>query len=84
VAPSITQEEMAQAGYRTLCVAEKVLPAAAYEKWAEQYRAASVALQVRCCRGAEAGAALFLRRNLSTRLAFHTRIACAPGITAKH
>ena len=38
---------MAQAGYRTLCVAEKVLPDAAYEKWAEQYRAACVALQVR-------------------------------------
>ncbi|PNW71492.1 hypothetical protein CHLRE_16g656500v5 [Chlamydomonas reinhardtii] len=40
-------EEMAQAGYRTLCVAEKVLPDAAYEKWAEQYRAACVALQDR-------------------------------------
>ncbi|KAG2451812.1 hypothetical protein HYH02_003588 [Chlamydomonas schloesseri] len=40
-------EEMAQAGYRTLCVAEKVLPGAAYEKWAEQYRAATVALQDR-------------------------------------
>ncbi|EFJ44459.1 hypothetical protein VOLCADRAFT_95397 [Volvox carteri f. nagariensis] len=37
-------EEMALAGYRTLCVAEKEITEAAYSKWATQYDAACVAL----------------------------------------
>jgi hypothetical protein len=37
---------MAQAGYRTLCVAEKVLAEPGYAKWADEYAAACVALTV--------------------------------------
>ncbi|KAG2485813.1 hypothetical protein HYH03_015523 [Edaphochlamys debaryana] len=40
-------EEMAQAGYRTLCIAEKEISEPAYAKWAETYKAACVATQDR-------------------------------------
>ena len=38
------QEEMAVAGYRTLCTAERELSSAEFGAWYEQYKAASVAL----------------------------------------
>ncbi|GLC49980.1 hypothetical protein PLESTB_000329300 [Pleodorina starrii] len=51
-------EEMAQAGLRTLCVAEKEIPEAAYGKWAAQYDAACVALTDREGRVAEVSEAI--------------------------
>ena len=42
--PASLQEEMALAGYRTLCIAERELSAEQYSAWHEQYKAASVAL----------------------------------------
>ena len=42
--PHTPQEEMAVAGYRTLCISERELSAKEYQAWSEQYKAASVAL----------------------------------------
>ena len=42
--PSFLQEEMALAGYRTLCIAERELSTEQYNAWHEQYKAACVAL----------------------------------------
>lgn len=38
---------MAQAGYRTLCIAEKEIPEQAFAAWWSQYQAACVALDNR-------------------------------------
>ncbi|GLI63173.1 hypothetical protein VaNZ11_005942 [Volvox africanus] len=51
-------EEMALAGYRTLCVAEKELSEAAYAKWSAQYDAACVALSERDRKVADASEAI--------------------------
>ncbi|KAJ9515561.1 hypothetical protein QJQ45_021674, partial [Haematococcus lacustris] len=48
-------EEMAKAGYRTLCIAEKVLEEPAWATWSAQYHAASVALEGREAKIAAAG-----------------------------
>jgi len=40
-------EEMSVAGYRTLCIAERELTEQQYQQWAEQYKAASTALENR-------------------------------------
>ncbi|KXZ52548.1 hypothetical protein GPECTOR_9g592 [Gonium pectorale] len=51
-------EEMAQSGYRTLCVAEKEIGEAAYRKWDSQYQAACVALTDREGKVADASEAI--------------------------
>lgn len=51
-------EEMAGAGYRTLCIAEKVLTEEQYAKWAESYQAACVALTDREAKVAAASEAI--------------------------
>lgn len=73
---------MAGAGYRTLCIAEKVLTEEQYAKWAESYQAACVALTVGAggggvgLRGRRAtGGCLLPALEVGTRYGYGWRVA---------